>query len=182
MPVGYCPEVGALPETVNMTQPSTSTSPLFLRESEVRRGIELLFLAQREIAASADPVLEREGLGRAHQRALYFIARKPGLAIAELKGLLGITKQSLARVLDELERRELLERRPGLRDRRQVLLQLTDAGAALETELFAQLRRHMAGAYSEAGPEAVGHFWDVLERLLPEDLKRKAAELAVLDR
>ncbi|MFN2259140.1 MAG: MarR family winged helix-turn-helix transcriptional regulator [Parasphingopyxis sp.] len=165
-----------------MTHPSTSSSPLFLRESEVRRGIELLFLAQREIAAASDAMLEREGLGRAHQRALYFIARKPGLAISELKTLLGVTKQSLARVLEELERRTLLERRPGLRDRRQVLLHPTKQGAALEAELFAALRARMAEAYSSAGPEAVGHFWDVLERLLPEDLRRKAAELALRDR
>lgn len=165
-----------------MPHPSTSTSPLFLRESEVRRGIELLFLAQREIGAAADAVLEREGLGRAHQRALYFIARKPELAIAELKGLLGVTKQSLARVLDELERRELLERRPGLRDRRQTLLRLTEQGAALEAELFAALRARMAEAYSSAGAEAVGHFWDVLERLLPDELRRKAAGLALRDR
>lgn len=165
-----------------MTNPSTSTSPLFLRESEVRRGIELLFLAQREILGAADAVLNRERLGRAHQRALYFIARKPDLAISELKALLGVTKQSLARVLDELERRGLIERRPGLRDRRQVLLRLTGDGAALEAEMFAALRTRIADAYSSAGPEAVGHFWDVLERLLPGDLRRKAAELAIRDR
>lgn len=165
-----------------MTQPSSSTSPLFLREAEVRRGIDLLFIAQRELAESADGVLEREALGRAHHRALYFIARKPDLAIGELMGLLGITKQSLARVLDELEKRELLERRPGLRDRRQVLLKLTDRGAALEAELFAALRARMAAAYSKTGPDAVGHFWTVLEALLPEDLKHRAAELAVRSR
>lgn len=154
-----------------------SASPLFLREAEIRRGIELLFFGHAELMGSVDTVLKREGLGRAHHRALYFIARKPRLAVGELIALLDITKQSLGRVLGELEERGLLVRETGTQDRRQVLLRLTDTGAALENALFAALREKMVAAYGAAGPGAVGGFWDVLEKLLQEDARERVASL-----
>jgi DNA-binding MarR family transcriptional regulator len=141
---------------------------LFLREPEIRRGIELLYFGYAHLTRSIDAGLARQGLGRAHHRALYFIARKPDLSVSELLALLAITKQSLGRVLGELGERGLVETRPGDRDRRQRLLRLTPAGAELETSLFDLLREKMAGAYSKAGQDAVGNFWAVLEGLIPD--------------
>ena len=153
---------GAAPST------SSAASPLFLREEEIRRGLELLHAGQARLFAAADTALRREGLGRAHQRALYFIARRPGLSVGALLDLLGITKQSLGRALRELSARGLVETRAGTTDRRRKLLTLTDTGAALEAELFAALRSRLADAYEEAGQESVTGFWRVLEGLLPD--------------
>src|SRR3546814_10017836 len=89
----------------------------------------------------------------AHYRALYFIARQPGLAISDLLALLGITKQSLGRVLKELEARALLTTRPGGRDRRQKELRLTAEGRQLEVAIFAALRDAMSRAYTHARSE-----------------------------
>jgi len=148
-------------------------SPLFLREPEIRRGIELLYFGYANLTRSIDAGLAAEGLGRAHHRALYFIARKPDLTVSELLRILSITKQSLGRVLNELSERGLVETRTGERDRRQRLLRLTPAGAALEGELFAALREKMAEAYSNAGQGAVGGFWAVLEGLIsPQERNR----------
>lgn len=148
--------------------PARAASPLFLREPELRRGIELLYFGYTHLTRSIDDTLERIGLGRAHHRALYFIARKPGLSVSELLALLAITKQSLGRVLTDLTERELIETRVGDRDRRQRLLRLTPTGAALEAELFEALREKLSAAYSSAGQGAVGGFWSVLEGLVPE--------------
>ena len=156
----------------------SAASPLFLREAEIRRGIELLFFAHAELMQSGDAILIENGLGRAHHRALYFIARKPDLAIGELMTLLGVTKQSLGRVLGELEDRELIARKQGQRDRRRILIRLTAAGETLETELFAEFRKKMVAAYNEAGPGAVTGFWTVLEELMTEDVRERAADLA----
>jgi DNA-binding MarR family transcriptional regulator len=154
----------------------TPASPLFLREDEIRRGIELLYFGYTAMIRGADAILEAQGLGRAHHRALYFIARQPGLSVGELIGLLGITKQSLGRVLTELQARELVEQAVGINDRRQRLLRLTTAGAALEARLFAELERSMASAYGEAGQQAVTGFWAVLMGLVPpEDRPRVEA-------
>lgn len=116
-----------------------------------------------------DERLGKQGLGRAHHRALYFIARSPDLTVSDLLGLLSITKQSLGRVLNELQERGLVESRVGPSDRRQRLLRLSKAGAELERELFDQLRSRVAEAYSRAGQGAVTGFWAVLEGLIPED-------------
>lgn len=151
-----------------MPAPTATASPLFLREAEVRRGIELLHIAHNRLFGSLDDLLDSHGLGRAHQRALYFVARQPDLTVGQLLGLLGITKQSLSRVVNDLTARSLLEVRAGRNDRRQRLLRLTDAGHTLEGALFERLRAGMSAAYVEAGPTAVGGFWTVLEQLLPE--------------
>ena len=158
---------------------SPAASPLFLREEEIRRGIELLQFGHAALAAIMDPVLERHGIGRAHQRALYFIGRRPGLSVSALIRLLGITKQSLGRVLDELVERGLVEASPGLRDRRQRLLRLTSEGEAIETALFDAMRERMAGAYSAAGQGSVTGFWRVLENLLDGEDQRLVAGLQI---
>lgn len=161
---------------VNMAAPIPA-SPLFLREPEIRRGVELLYFGYSHLTRSIDAGLAEQGLGRAHHRALYFIARKPDLTVSELLALLAITKQSLGRVLSELAERELVETRTGEKDRRQRLLRLTPKGAALESDLFEALREKLSAAYSRADREAVGGFWAVLEGLVPEAERDRVAQL-----
>lgn len=158
-----------MPDGVNMAVPPThhGASPLFLTEPELRRGVELMHFGHAHLTRALDAVLEPEGLGRAHQRALYFIARQPDVSVSELLRLLAITKQSLGRVVSELETRRLVTARQGSEDRRQRLLRLTDQGAALEAELFQRLSAALGAAYAAAGQEAVGGFWAVLEGLIP---------------
>lgn len=160
---------------------ASRASPLFLREPEIRRGIELLYFGYTSMIRGADAILDEKQLGRAHHRALYFIARQPGLAVSDLLRLLAITKQSLSRVLADLVRLQLVEQTVGTLDRRQRLLQLTPAGQQLESELFEALREKMAGAYAAAGQQAVSGFWAVLSGLIPpadramvEELDRRA--------
>lgn len=171
-----CGRVRRMAKLVNMAATTQSASALFLREPELRRGIELLYFGNSHLTRAIDEGLSRQGLGRAHHRALYFIARRPDMTVSELLALLAITKQSLGRVLNELTERGFVETRPGERDRRQRLLRLTTAGTALESELFDALRERLSRAYSKAGQEAVTGFWAVLEGLIPEaELPRVAA-------
>lgn len=150
-----------------MAVPQSPASPLFLREAEIRRGIELMHFGHGRLFDALDTRLEAHGLGRAHHRALYFIARQPDLTVSRLLALLGITKQSLGRVINELVARQMVETKVGRDDRRQRLLRLTPAGVALESELFEILRAKMSAAYVDAGPAAVAGFWLVLEGLVP---------------
>ena len=140
-------------------------SPLFLRDEDLRQGLDLLFFAWRDLAAEADAALEIESLGRAHHRALYFIGRNPGLSVSDLMAILGITKQSLGRVLKELTAKGLLSQTVGSADRRERRLALTEAGQALEQALTAPQRALMANAYRAAGAEAVSGFRTVLTGL-----------------
>lgn len=153
---------------------SAPASPLFLREPELRRGMELMYFAHSTLGRAVEARLAAIGLGRAHNRAMYFISRHPDLTVSELLALLGITKQSLGRVLNELVERDLVETRIGERDRRQRLLRLSDAGKALEAQLFETVREIWAAAYAKAGQNAVSGFWAVLEGIAPAEEPERA--------
>lgn len=150
------------------TKPS---SALFLHDAAIRRGMELMIFAQSRFVRSADDKLAEIGLGRAHHRALYFIGRKPDVTVGELLTLLGVTKQSLGRVMKDLVDRRLVEMRHGQFDRRHRLLRLTAAGSALEATLYEEQRDRMAKAYSFAGQDAVAGYWTVLEALIPDSAR-----------
>lgn len=141
---------------------------LYLREEEVRLGVELMFYAQRDLAAALDEALHHHCIGRAHHRALYFIGRNPDISVGGLLDILRITKQSLSRVLAELLAADLVSQRVGPRDRRQRLLTLTPHGAEVERELFDIQRARILTAYRAAGGPAVLGFREVLQALIDE--------------
>ena len=150
------------------TDVKSGTNLLFLREEELRQAIELLFFAYRDFTAAPDGLLAENDLGRAHHRVIYFIGRHPGITVSELLSILGITKQSLARVLNQLVTDDFVTQTPGVRDRRQRLLELMPKGVALERGLTERQRQRVAQAYREAGPAAVEGFKTVLVELLDE--------------
>ncbi len=156
-----------------MTDINIQANPLFLREGELRQGIELLFYAYRDFTAEPDAILAKYKFGRAHHRAIYFVGRYPGTTVSELLGILRITKQSLSRVLGQLVREGFIEQRQGVRDRRQRLLHLTDKGVALENQLTATQRELMARAYREAGADAVEGYRKVLAGLIDAQAWRR---------
>ena len=141
---------------------------LFPREEEIRMAQDLMFFAYRDFTNAADVILEELGLGRAHHRALHFIGRNPGITVSDLLGILRITKQSLARVLSVLMERGEVAQAPGRADRRQRLLTLTPAGAALERRLFERQRERLAAAYHKAGGPAVDGFRRVMRAIMDE--------------
>jgi len=154
---------------VKFPESKSRSNPLYLRESELRAGLELLFFAYRDFTKDPDIILEKYGFGRAHHRVIYFVGRNPGLPVADLLKILQITKQSLSRVLKQLVEDGFIEQKTGSRDRRQRLLHLTDKGRALEQELSAPQQERVAKAYREAGPEAVAGYRKVLAQLLNDE-------------
>ena len=96
---------------------------------------------------------------------IYFVGRNPGITVSDLLGILKITKQSLSRVLGQLVREGFITQRPGQRDRRQRLLELTPVGADLERRLSESKRKRIAAAYRAAGAEAVEGYRKVLAGL-----------------
>ncbi len=144
-------------------------SNLYLREEELRRGIELLYFAYRDFTRDPDKILAESGFGRAHHRVLYFVGRNPGTTVSGLLSLLRITKQSLSRVLGQLVEEGFITQETGSEDRRQRLLKLTDKGEAFEKQLFETQRNRVAEAYKKAGPEAVSGFWEVLLNIVDEE-------------
>lgn len=159
-----------------MADISPPADPLFLREENLRRGIEMMFFAYRDFTSKPDEILSDIGLGRAHHRALYFIGRHPGISVTELLSILRITKQSLSRVLGELVNQAFVEQKTGIHDRRLRLLHLTDKGIGLEQRLTAVQKQRFAAAFSAAGADAVDGFHKVLLGIISESDRRRFEE------
>ena len=157
--------------------PSNGESLLFLTDEQLRQGIEAMFFAYRGFTADPDRILDDLDYGRAHHRAIHFINRAPGTTVNNLLGILGVTKQSLNRVLRRLVDDGLVVSRVGTSDRRERHLHLTEAGQALEQRLSDAQRARMRAAYREAGPEAVAGFRKVLEAMIDPDMRGHYARL-----
>jgi DNA-binding MarR family transcriptional regulator len=113
----------------------------------------LFFFAYRDFVGDADALLEKQGFGRAHHRVLYFVNLKPGMSVADLLGILKITKQSLARVLRQLIDNNYIEQRTGDSDRRQRLLYATEKGRDLFEVLSATQTSRIDAAIAALPPE-----------------------------
>lgn len=156
--------------------PPQEADPLFLRDEELRQGIEMLFYAYRDFTAEPDAILADYGFGRAHHRVIYFVGRYPGMSVSDLLGILQITKQSLSRVLGQLVREEFIVQTQGTQDRRQRLLELTEKGRDLERKLTENQRARFAKAYRDAGAEAVEGFRKVMLNMMTSDEDRARFE------
>ncbi len=155
----------------------TGDSRLFLTDEQLRKGIEAMFFAYRGFTADPDRILDKYGYGRAHHRAIHFIQRSPGTTVNNLLDILGVTKQSLNRVLRTLIEDGLVESLIGTKDKRERNLFLTDRGAALESELSNAQRQRMRAAFRHAGPEAVVGFKQVLEAMMDPEQRRHFSHL-----
>lgn len=155
-----------------MSDIKSAEAPSYLREDEVRQGIELLFYAYRDFTAEPDAILARDGFGRAHHRVIYFVGRHPNMSVSELLDILQITKQSLSRVLGQLVRQGYIVQRTGRTDRRQRLLELTAKGVELERQLSETQRQRIRRAFAEAGPQAVEGFRKVMLNVISDEADR----------
>ncbi len=155
-----------------MAEGSGGENLLFLTDDQLRKGIEAMFFAYRGFTADPDRILAEYGYGRAHHRALHFVNRSPGTTVTNLLEILGVTKQSLNRVLRTLIEDGLVESRVGKRDRRERHLYLTERGRALEGTLSEAQRQRMRAAFRAAGPEAVAGFRQVLEAMMEPEIRR----------
>jgi len=159
-----------MPDIKSLVSPTTPT------EDEVWQGIELLFFAYRDFTAEPDAILAQHDFGRAHHRVIHFVGRYPQMTVGELLRILRITKQSLSRVLGQLVRQGFIIQRPGVRDRRQRLLDLTSKGRELERQLSEPQRVRVANAYRQVGERAVEGFRKVLLGIIADEHDRRRFE------
>ncbi|WP_322867523.1 MarR family winged helix-turn-helix transcriptional regulator [Aquicoccus sp. G2-2] len=156
-----------------MAEIGSAESLLFLTDEQLRQGTEAMFFAYRGFTADPDRILADLAYGRAHHRAIHFISRAPGTTVNNLLEILGVTKQSLNRVLRTLVEDGLVESKVGKSDRRERNLFLTEQGAALEQRLSNAQRARMRAAFREAGPDAVNGFRTVLEAMMDVEMRRR---------
>lgn len=122
--------------------------------------------AERTLMRQAETLASAENMPPLAARALVAIRFQPGQTVSQLRDHQGATTPTMARILGDLDKRGLVERRKSKRDARARVLHLTDAGNAMTEEAATAMRRAMRTAYRDAGSDAVAGARAVLEALL----------------
>jgi DNA-binding MarR family transcriptional regulator len=161
-----------------MTPAIVGRNPLFLRDEELDRTLELMLVAERDLDGRTAELRERLGLDEMDFRILYLVQRHQGTTLAELCTVLGLSKQSLSRHVRRLAAEGLLVQAAEAGDRRKRPLQVTPAGAAQLSEIGDVTKRRLRRAFIAAGPDAVEGFQRVLAELVDGPGRRWPARRA----
>jgi DNA-binding MarR family transcriptional regulator len=125
-------------------------------------ALELMFFAHRGMTREADDVMSQVGLGRAHHRILFVIARRDGVTVGELRANLGVSAQAMHRPLKQLQATGMVAVSRDPSRHRFKALHLTQKGRELEHTASEAERRVMRSAFEAAGPAAVRSWMKVM--------------------
>jgi len=161
-----------------MSQRPLARNPLFLRDEELDRHLELLLLAGRELELRTAAARSAQALSEVDVPILYLVSRHPGATLADLGAVLGTPKQSLSRQVRRLVELELLVQDAARADARKRPLRLTPAGAERLAAVGAVSKARLRRAFLAAGPDAVEGFQRVLHELIDGPARRWAGPRA----
>jgi MarR family transcriptional regulator for hemolysin len=116
------------------------------------RFFDELWKVSRKVRTLFDARVRERGLTLARARTLMLLARKDGMTQTELADALEIEDPTLVRLLDGLEKQELIERRPVHGDRRAKRVALSAAGqkqAVLVGEIVQEVHNDVLKDVSE---------------------------------
>lgn len=153
----------------------SSPNPLFLREEELDRGIELLHQAHRRLADEARALRATSAIDETDQWALMMVERQPGTTLADIAAALGESKQTLSRRVRRLILDGLLTQGEASGDRRKRPLDLSETGRDLVQRLAAAEKRRLRTAFKATGADAVEGFKAVVRELAGEARRPRAA-------
>lgn len=140
----------------------TSPNPLFLRDEELERGLELLYFASHQLSLDAALPRAHAAIDETDHRTLFLIERQPGITLAELSEVLGVTKQTLSRHLKRLAEAGLIDQGTTAQDRRKRPLRLTPRAVTVLGDIKMLQKRRLRQACKSAGATAVEGFQRVL--------------------
>lgn len=137
----------------------TITLLIIYAVSETPQHPDLLFLLHdvaRLLRHDADKRARIHGMTRAQWVILFWLQRQPGLSQKELSEILEVEPITVARLIDRLEARGMVERRPDPRDRRIWRLHLLPPAVPVLEELHIEraAMHRMATAHVEPAIEA----------------------------
>ncbi len=93
------------------------------------------------------------------------VQKNPGLTQTAVAQALGNDRSAMVAAVDKLEKRNLIERRSSIQDRRSYALYLTPYGEEYYRELMAKVLAHEASFYSLMNREDKEQLLDTLARL-----------------
>ena len=140
---------------------------LFLRDEELDYGIALLLAGERALMKASGEIARDFSLPDLAARVLITVRFQPGQTVNILREQLDATTPTFARIIADLEKRGLLERRQSAQgDRRTRKLFLSHEGKRVTDPAAIAMRDRLRQAYRSAGSGAVGGARTVLEALI----------------
>ena len=125
-----------------------------------------VFRLNGALIALGDRLVAPLGLTSARWQVLGAVAQAPeGLPTVEIARAMGLARQSVQRVVDEMARAGLLSFAPNPRHKRAKLVRLTPAGAAAFQKASALWAPLAQSILAEASPEGIAATCALLERV-----------------
>ena len=139
---------------------------LYLKDEQIKDLIEQLFYAYREIFSDSKKILEKYSYGAAHQRAILLIERYEGITVSGLLRKLKITKQSLNRIIKDLNRNEKIVMKKDKVDSRHKHIFLNENGKKLSGEIFFEQKKRIIKALKNSNSQSVLSFREILKKII----------------
>jgi DNA-binding MarR family transcriptional regulator len=139
----------------------TSTTDIAILLTAASRGV-----ADRLLDAMAEARLDEV---RSNHGFVIRALAGGSLTLTELAARLGVSKQAAQKVVDDMERRRLLERAPSSTDRRAKAIRLTKRGQKVRQTALATSERMEAELRVDLGDETVDAARALLEHFVEEN-------------
>ena len=139
---------------------------LYLKDDQLKEFIQKIFIGYRETFSDTKNILNKYSIGVAHHRVMHLLSIYDGITISELLIKLKVTKQSLNRVLKDLNKLEAINYKKGKKDTRMRHVYLNDKGSKIFNEVFAIQKKRIYKALLNSNYKEVLHFNNVLEKII----------------
>ena len=131
---------------------------LYLRDDKLKETLNNFFLVYKNFENQILENATNNNLGIADIRCILVILLYPGITFNELIIKLGITKQSLNRVLKILLEKKMVIQETNKKDKRMKNLYLSDESKKIINNLIGPTIKEIGNAFQKSGSEAVNGF------------------------
>ncbi len=120
----------------------------------------------KKLADEFNRRLQENGTTRVKWIALFYIGKAGEISQKELSDYMDIKESSMVRLIDRMEKEELVERRKDSEDRRITKIILTDKGKFLKEELMPRGQEFQDDVLKGISKENLEIFKEVLQRMI----------------
>ena len=139
---------------------------LYLKDEQLKGLIEKLFIGYRETFSDSKEVLNKYSIGLAHQKVIHLLSMYEGISISELLKKLKVTKQSLNRVIKDLDKLDAILFKKDEQDTRIKHVFLNNKGKKIFDEIFEIQKKRIYNALLNSSSEEVINFDNVLNKII----------------
>tara|TARA_B100000029_G_scaffold476974_1_gene521601 strand:+ start:359 stop:796 length:438 start_codon:yes stop_codon:yes gene_type:complete len=139
---------------------------LYLKDDQLKEFIEKLFIGYRESFSDSKKILNKYSIGIAHHKVMHLLSIYKGITISELLKKLKVTKQSLNRVLKDLNKLKIISFKKDEIDTRIKHVFLNEKGEKVFDEIFIAQKKRIYKAFLNSTSEEVLFFDKVIKKII----------------